>query len=51
MALGGYYANQKCVKLSEFDKEPSQMTITDLNDQLTLGSKEAVQERHGVTQY
>ena len=27
------------------------MTITDVNDQLTLGSKEAVQERHGITQY
>ena len=37
--------------MSSFDKDTSQEIITDLNDELTLGSQHAAYDRHGLTQY
>ena len=37
------------IRLSTFDKDSTLPVITDINDDLTLGSRLAALERHGMT--
>ena len=39
------------IQLTTFEKDSTLHVITDINDDLTLGSRLAALERHGITEY